>query len=402
MALALTTLTSVSQRQRKAIFIIADGIPADVIQKVKTPTLDKIAHEGAFLKAHVGGEKGSYTQTPTISAVGYNSLLTSTWVNKHNVWDNDIRDPNYNYWTIFRLFKTQYPNKKTAIYSTWLDNRTKLVGDYFAATGNIGVDYHFDGLELDTVKYPHDNDSRYIHLIDEKVTEGAAKSIRELSPDLTWVYLEYTDDMGHQHGDSPQFYNAVETMDAQVKKIWESIQYRKENFGEDWVIYITTDHGRDASTGKNHGGQSDRERNTWIVTNEKNITPYFKNVQVGIVDITPSIASFLRINIAREQKMEIDGVSLVDPVSVLNLQSKMEGTKLELNWKAIEKMGTAKIWVATTNNFKTGGHDQYQQLAEVEISSEHASIELRNNSSSFYKIVMEAPHNFLNTWVIKK
>lgn len=81
-------------KPKKALFIIVDGIPADVVEKVNTPNLNKIADAGHYLRAYVGGEKDGYSQTPTISAVSYNSLLTGMWVNKHNVWDNNIKEPN--------------------------------------------------------------------------------------------------------------------------------------------------------------------------------------------------------------------------------------------------------------------------------------------------------------------
>ena len=77
--------------------MIADGISADVIERLDPPALKSISEVGGYARAHVGGEKDGYSQTPTISAVGYNSLLTGTWVNKHNVWDNDIAEPNYSY-----------------------------------------------------------------------------------------------------------------------------------------------------------------------------------------------------------------------------------------------------------------------------------------------------------------
>nr|WP_229254379.1 alkaline phosphatase family protein [Dyadobacter sp. NIV53] len=400
-----------AQKIKKTLFVIVDGISSDSKEKIATPNLDAIAKIGGYTRAHVGGERGTYSETPTISAVGYNSLLTGSWVNKHNVWDNDIKDPNYNYWTIFRFLKEQYPNKRSAVFSTWLDNRTRLIGENLPETNKIRINYPFDGFELDTIHFPHDKEKQYIHQIDEKVVDETASYIQSNSPDLSWVYLEYTDDMGHKYGDSDQFHKAIQMMDDQMGRLWKAVQYREKNFNEDWLVVITTDHGRDSKTGKGHGGQSDRERGTWIVTNAKDLNASFNTSLAtnriapanipGIIDIMPAIARHLDIYIPKEQSFEIDGVSITGKLSIIYPTVKKVNNKISLNWKTLDQEGKVKIWISTTNHFKEGERDQYFLMDEVPVTNEKAEVDISKYPSGFFKIVLEAKYNNLNRWIVE-
>ena len=276
-----------------------------------TPAFDAIAAEGGYTRAFVGGERGTASECPTVSAVGYNSLLTGTWAHKHNVWDNDIAEPDYGYWDVFRIARDADPSLKTALFSTWTDNRTKLLGDGLEAAGGRKLDHFVDGLELDEERFPHDPESRYIRAIDETIAKEAAEHVRAEGPDLTWVYLQYSDDVGHEHGDGPELEEAVRFMDRQVGRIWDAVVTRRSGRREDWLVVVTTDHGRDAATGKGHGGQTDRERTIWIATNSRRLNSRFLG-RPGIVDILPSIAAHLRLSIPEPVAAELDGTSFID------------------------------------------------------------------------------------------
>jgi hypothetical protein len=190
-------------------------------------------------------------------------------------------------------------------------------------------------------------------------------------------------------------------MDKQIQRIWEAIQYREKKFNEEWVIYITTDHGR-GENGYHHGGQSERERTTWIVTNAKGLNERFKKEQPAIVDIMPSLASFLNVDIPREKQMEIDGISLTGKLSATGTKADLMNDVIEIRWNVINKEGEAKIWLATTNNFKTGGKDDYKLMGEVPVANGKATISVKQMPSDLYKIVIEAPYNFLNRWIVVK
>jgi predicted AlkP superfamily pyrophosphatase or phosphodiesterase len=312
--LTLTAVNSTAQAEAapmpKVVFVIVDGIPADVIERVPTPTIDAIARVGGYSRATMGGPVGEPGETPTISAPGYMSLVTGTWANKHNVYGNYGISPDYDYWNLFRLARSEKPELQLAIFSTWTDNRTILLGEGLAEAGDWRFDVAVDGLEEDAARFPPRPLDAHIADIDEAVSRDAARGIESEGPDLSWVYLQYTDDVAHERGDSPELDQAVVDMDARLSLVWSAVQARQEAFGEDWLIIVTTDHGRDAETGRDHGGQSERERTIWIATNSKRLTPGFYSMP-AIVDIYPSIAKHLGITIPEQVARHLDGASFI-------------------------------------------------------------------------------------------
>ena len=295
----------------KTLFVVVDGIPADVIERVSTPGIDAVAAKGSYQRAYVGGEIGMPTESPTVSAVGYMSLLTGTWSNKHNVRANYGIEPNYAFWDIFRVAKYQARAISTGLFSTWTDNRTILMGDGLEAAGGYKFDFVADGYENDPAFAPALEDVERIQAVDLHVTTLAAKTLLESAPDLSWVYLQHTDDIGHRDGDSPSMDFAVRWVDARVSELWGAVQARSQQFvGEDWLVIVTTDHGRTSSNGKGHGGQSDRERTIWIASNSPRMVSPAER-RAAIVDIYPTIVEHMRFDMPEEVAAQLDGQSLL-------------------------------------------------------------------------------------------
>lgn len=385
------------QKVRKTVYVIIDGVPANMIERMYLPNIQEIASRGAYGRSYVGGRVGEYDQTPTISAVGYTDLLTGTWLNKHNVPGNDNLDPNYNYWTLFRIAKAQDREVKTGLFSSWTDNRTVLIGEGKPETDSLVIDYVKDGYEFDNVNFPKREHELQIFDIDEYVSKQAAECIRNEAPDFSWVYLWYTDDAGHIFGNGDIFDESVVLADKQIGRIWEAVKYREENFNEEWMMIATTDHGRDI-TGYGHGGQSARERTTWVAVNQP-VNERMTSGKSAITDINPSICKFMDFNVPADIEREQDGTSFYGQSDIMEMCLLPFDNTVKLSWTSLNDDAEVTVLASPTNNFKTGGKDGWIEVGKVSASAETYTVDLTAlPESKFYKFVLETPNGSLNRW----
>lgn len=394
-------VSGMQARTKKAIYIVMDGIPADYIERVRPKTVFEVAQKGNYSRAITGGETGAYSQTPTISAIGYMNILTGTWMNKHNVNGNSNLNPNYNYWSLFRIAKSQKKEYKTALFSSWIDNRTVLIGEGKPETDYLKIDYVFDGYELDSVKFPPREKELHIFDIDSLVAVQAAECIRKDAPDVSWVYLWYTDSGFHLYGDGSFMDTYVHKTDDLIAPIWEAVQYREKEFNEEWMFIVTTDHGRTES-GHGHGGQSERERSVWISTNIKDVNEQFSRASLALTDITPSICSFMDFEVSQDIFFEQDGIPFIGKTDIYELKTRPYDDQVTLTWQCAPSKEDATVYVSHTNNFKEGGKGQWIEIGKVPAEKGEFVVDLKQlPPSKFYKFVVATSNNKIGRWIYK-
>jgi len=390
-----------SDKIHKSVYVIIDGVPSDMIERLAPANIMEISSQGCYGRSYVGGTVGRYDQTPTISAVGYMDILTGTWLNKHNVPGNDNLDPNYNYWSLFKIAKQQKKEVKTGLFSSWIDNRTVLIGEGKPETGNLKIDYVYDGYEADHNAFPDKEFDARIFDIDEHVSRMAAECIRNQAPDFSWVYLWYTDDAGHIFGNGEKFDEYTLLADKQIGRILDAVKYRQENFNEEWMIIATTDHGR-GYDGFGHGAQSERERTTWIAVNQQ-ANDRLCSGKSAATDINPSICRFMGWDVPRDVRWEQDGVSFYGECDIMDMDLSPYDSNVILTWTSLKDDVVVKVFAATTNKFKEGGQDEWTEIGKCAAGKESFRVDLSVlPDSKFYKFVLDTPNGSLNRWYEKK
>jgi hypothetical protein len=99
--------------------------------------------------------------------------------------------------------------------------------------------------------------------------------------------------------------------------------------------------------------------------------------------------------------MELDGTPFIGTVDASGLKAESKNGEISMSWKSLSKGEKGRVWVSTTNNFKTGGLDNYWLVSEVNIADEKKTFSLNGIESDIFKVVLETPSGYLNYWIVK-
>lgn len=231
---------------RKVLLVGLDGVQLEEISKTYAPNLGKFN----MRKAYSGGVAGTETEQVTGSGPGWVTILTGVWQNEHQVINNDSKTYKSQVPSLFSYVHNNIPNARIASLPAWYP-----INQFFEHEMEF-VDYRVDG---DAVKEGYIERDMY-------VTLKAVEEIKNNGPDFTFVHIDNPDEVGHRDGFGNAYLDSIQIADFQLGLLVDAVLEREKMSPtkEDWLIIVTTDHGREPSEGRSHGKQTEREKTIFI------------------------------------------------------------------------------------------------------------------------------------------
>ncbi len=229
----------------KVLLIGIDGVRPDVLAGVPTAAMDSLAASGWYT-ANVR------TTTPSVSGPAWSSILTGVWPEKHGVLDNGFEGRRYAEYPGFLTRVEQgRPTLGTFAALDWMP-LASLEGGSPVLSGAVDTLFAVDGYDLGWAE------------ADSVVATRAARHLASADVDAAFVYLGNPDETSHRHGSiGAEYRDAIALSDRHVGWLVEAVRARPAYEEEDWLVLISTDHGRREDGG--HGGDSPEEMTIFII-----------------------------------------------------------------------------------------------------------------------------------------
>lgn len=224
----------------KTLLIGLDGVQIERFAELSTG-LKRLEYN----KAYTGGIVGEPSEEGTWSGPGWMTVLTGTWADKHLVGHNgDYLRANPEYPSVLRRLKDHDSALDIASIITWptihsfLAEQLQGIGTWVA-----------------------DED-------DALAARIAWNHVRNLGSDFIFLQLSDPDLVGHSYGFGDKYDCSLRLADFYLNGLLDAVEARTDaRPDEDWLVLVTTDHGRNDS-GYSHGGQSLSEKTIFIACNK--------------------------------------------------------------------------------------------------------------------------------------
>ncbi len=224
----------------KVLTIGIDGIRPDVLAEVPTPHLDRLAARGLY-------SDRAQTGSPTVSGPGWSSFLIGVWPEKHRVVSNDFSTSDYgNYPDFLTRLEQLNPTVNTMAVVDWEPLGAEVDGGPLISDAVDSVvvlnGYDLGWLEADSIS-----------------GDIASDALNNSNVDAMFVYIGAADELSHRsEAIGAEYRGAIAAADRIVGRLVAAIEGRP-NYGlEDWLIIMSSDHGR--TDDGDHGGESEFER----------------------------------------------------------------------------------------------------------------------------------------------
>ena len=286
-------------RVPKVLLIGIDGVRPDVLRLVNTPNLNGLIARGAFSDRAITG-------LPTLSGPSWTSMLTGVWKEKHGVLSNSFPFPE-NGLERFPDFLTRIEQADGTLRSFAVADWLPLMEPQRGGEGSSGV--AVIGMQVDERIVLDGSDLGWA-AADERSVEAAERELRENDPAALFVYLGNPDEVSHHTGSIEDEYRAsIVRADRHIGRLVTAIAARPTGAAEDWLILVSTDHGRLPDGG--HGGSTPEERTIFFVANGPSVRQGTILTPPRIVDVAATALAHLGIGPREEWQLDGEPVALL-------------------------------------------------------------------------------------------
>lgn len=309
----------------KVLVIGTDGTRWDLLDAAmrsgRAPALARLRREGFGRPSLL--EYAPMPTTLTLSEVGWSSIASGVWEDKHGVdgsaLNNDPGQATKNGHADFltRIERSR-PRTSTFLASDWdniglAENGGPIFGS--AMDANFAARVRVETLEA------WDQG-------DEEVTRAAARYLRHGDPDAGFVYLGLVDETAHLAGSAtPQYARSITVTDRRIGRLLRAIRSRPAFAFESWTVIVTTDHGQRPLTepsAASHLTDTPLERTSFVIGAGPGLAGAVSRPRV--VDVLPTVLHQLGLRTPRA--WGVDGRSLSRAAPPSAASARLRGGRL--------------------------------------------------------------------------